>query len=70
MGRPAHSTLSLADLGEAMRALDPASIPLDKRKHAIKLRLLDLMGQTLVDPAERMVARGALLLEQEAEARR
>ena len=59
-----RSRISLKEFGQAMRDLDLASVPMHKRPLAIKRHLLEIMGRELLDPGQRLVCRGARLLEE------
>ena len=62
------SSASLSDLAEAMRAAGIGQIEdPEKRQAAIQAALLKLMGQTLLDPSQRVVCRGARLLNEAKE---
>ena len=63
-----RSHASLRDIAEAMRAAGIGQIEdPEKRRAAIKDALLKLMGQTLIDPSQRVVCRGSRLLEEAKE---
>ena len=56
------STISVTGLAHAFAQLDVKSIPPEKRAEAMRMRMLEVMGDSLEDPAQRAVCRAALIL--------